>query len=253
MLEQKSRPEADTTEVRAANKQRRKLFFAIVLLLVALIVVLVKDHQFWFGTDETTATDETSVESTPNTATQASSAHSAPTAPAAPANKHVAAKGSTEPVVAGSTVIATDRVTLPPLDVEVVVGDKHRAVHPGSNSVTIVMPPDSRSGTAATSAGERVPMSPDTAQALQRAIDSSYPPLAPQMKVQGSVVLQARIGADGIIQEMRVISGPPILVSAAREAVRQWQFKPYLQNGQPVETQAKIIVNFTIKVLDNAT
>ena len=250
MLEQKSRPEADTTEVRAANKQRRKLFLAIVLLLVALIVVLVKDHQFWFGTDETTATDETSVESTPNTATQAPSA---PTAPAAPANKHVAAKGPTEPVVAGSTAIATDRVTLPPLDVEVVVGDKHRAVHPGSNSVTITMPPDSRSGTAVTSAGERVPLSPDTAQALQRAIDSSYPPLAPQMKVQGSVVLQARIGADGIIQEMRVLSGPPILVSAAREAVRQWQFKPYLQNGQPVETQAKIIVNFTIKVLDKAT
>jgi hypothetical protein len=107
MLEQKSRPEPDKTEVRADYKQRRKLFFAIVLLLVALIVVLVKDHQFWFGTDETTATDETSVESTPNTAKQAQSAHSAPTAPASPANKHVAAKGPTEPVVAGSTVTAT--------------------------------------------------------------------------------------------------------------------------------------------------
>ena len=96
-------------------------------------------------------------------------------------------------------------------------------------------------------------MSPDAAQALQRAIDSSYPPLTPQMKVQGSVVLQARIGTDGIVQDMRVLSGPAILVSAAKEAVRQWQFKPYLQNGQPVETQAKIIVNFTLKVLENAT
>jgi TonB family protein len=250
MLEQKPRPDADTTGDRAAYKQRRKLFLATVLLLVALIAVLVKDHQFWFGADETPTGDETSVDSSPKAATQTSSTQANP---ASQANKHAAAKGSTASVAAGSTVIATDRVTLPPLDVEVVVGDKHHAVHPGSNSVTIVMPPDTRSGAAVTSAGERVQMSPDTADALQRDIDSSYPSLAPQMKVQGAVVLQAHIGADGIIQEMRVISGPPILVSAAREAVRQWQFKPYLQNGQPVETQAKIIVNFTIKVLDKAT
>jgi protein TonB len=66
--------------------------------------------------------------------------------------------------------------------------------------------------------------------------------------VEGSVVLQALIGADGLIQDVRVVSGPAILSSAAREAVRQWRFKPYLQNGQPVETKAKITVNFTIKV-----
>lgn len=66
------------------------------------------------------------------------------------------------------------------------------------------------------------------------------------MKVQGSVVIQALIGADGDIQDLRVLSGPSILASAAQEAVRQWRFKPYLQNGQPVETQAKITVNFTI-------
>jgi len=69
------------------------------------------------------------------------------------------------------------------------------------------------------------------------------------MKVQGSVLLQAFVSVDGGIRELRVLSGPPILVSAAAEAVRQWRFKPYLQNGQPVETQAKISVNFTIKIL----
>jgi protein TonB len=69
------------------------------------------------------------------------------------------------------------------------------------------------------------------------------------MKVQGSVLLQAFVSADGGIRDLRVLSGPPILVSAAMEAVRQWRFKPYLQNGQPVETQAKISVNFTIKIL----
>jgi protein TonB len=71
------------------------------------------------------------------------------------------------------------------------------------------------------------------------------------MKVQGSVLLQALIGADGVIRNLRVLSGPAILASAAREAARQWQFKPYLQNGQAVETQANITVNFTIKVMNN--
>lgn len=71
------------------------------------------------------------------------------------------------------------------------------------------------------------------------------------MKVQGAVLLQAFIGADGVIRELRVLSGPAILSSAAREAALQWRFKPYLQNGKPVETQATITVNFTIKVLDN--
>jgi protein TonB len=45
---------------------------------------------------------------------------------------------------------------------------------------------------------------------------------------------------------LQILSGPSILAAAAREAVKQWHFKPYLQNGQPVETQARITVNFTI-------
>jgi len=68
------------------------------------------------------------------------------------------------------------------------------------------------------------------------------------MAVQGSVLLQALIGADGVVEELRVISGPTILVSAARQAVLQWRFKPYLQDGKAVETQARVTVNFTIKV-----
>jgi protein TonB len=73
-----------------------------------------------------------------------------------------------------------------------------------------------------------------------------YPRLARQMKVEGTVILQAMISKDGSIQELQVLSGPGILSTAAREAVKQWHFKPYLVNGQPVETQARITVNFTI-------
>jgi protein TonB len=66
------------------------------------------------------------------------------------------------------------------------------------------------------------------------------------MKVQGSVILQALIGRDGAIQNLHVVSGPPILAGAAEQAVRQWRFKPHYLGNEAVETQANITVNFTI-------
>ncbi len=95
-------------------------------------------------------------------------------------------------------------------------------------------------------AGDRVQLSPQTAQSVTVSVPPDYPLLARQMKVQGAVSLQALISRDGSIQELQILSGPSILAAAAREAVKQWHFKPYLQNGQPVETQARITVNFTI-------
>jgi protein TonB len=71
------------------------------------------------------------------------------------------------------------------------------------------------------------------------------------MSVQGSVVLQAIIGVDGNIENLRVLSGPTVLSLAAQQAVRQWHFKPYLQNGQPVETKSRITVNFSIRISNN--
>jgi protein TonB len=65
--------------------------------------------------------------------------------------------------------------------------------------------------------------------------------------------LQAVISADGVIQNLHVLSGPAILAAAAQQAVREWRFKPLLQNGQPVESKAKITVNFTIKVADSSS
>ena len=89
-------------------------------------------------------------------------------------------------------------------------------------------------------------MSSDTSAIVSRSVRPNYPLLARQMKVQGSVILQALIGKDGIIQNLRVVSGPHILASAAQDAVRQWHFKPHLEGAEPVETEAKITVNFTI-------
>jgi protein TonB len=73
-----------------------------------------------------------------------------------------------------------------------------------------------------------------------------YPPLARQARIQGKVVLQAQISKDGTIENLQLLSGHPMLAPAAIEAVRQWRFKPYLLNGEPVEVDTQVEVNFTL-------
>jgi protein TonB len=74
-----------------------------------------------------------------------------------------------------------------------------------------------------------------------------YPPTARQARVQGTVVLQAAISKDGTVEALRGISGHPLLIPAAIEAVKQWRYKPYVINGKPVAVETQIIVNFTLK------
>jgi periplasmic protein TonB len=73
-----------------------------------------------------------------------------------------------------------------------------------------------------------------------------YPAIAKAAGVQGVVVLQATISQNGLIQNLRVISGPPMLQRAAMEAVRSWRYKPYLLNGVPVEVETTINVVFNL-------
>jgi protein TonB len=158
--------------------------------------------------------------------------------------------------------VSVTRTVLPPLEVEVVAGDDHRTVRPGTNSVHVDLQPaeplqeastapasgdaPDTAASVTTNAAEHVQISADTAEVVTRPVKPGYPLLARQMKVQGSVILQALIGRDGWIQDLHVVSGPPILASAAQEAVKQWHFKPHYQGADAVETQAKITVNFTI-------
>jgi protein TonB len=81
---------------------------------------------------------------------------------------------------------------------------------------------------------------------LLRRIQPTYPPLAKQARIAGAVVLQAEISKDGSIQNLHVISGHPMLVPSAIEAVKQWKYKPYILNGEPVEVETTITVNFTL-------
>ncbi|HEU5403633.1 MAG TPA: TonB family protein [Terriglobales bacterium] len=77
-------------------------------------------------------------------------------------------------------------------------------------------------------------------------VQPTYPPLARSARIQGQVILQAVIGKDGTIQNLRAVSGHPMLTPAAIDAVRQWRYKPYFLNGEPVEVDTQITVNFTL-------
>ncbi len=74
-----------------------------------------------------------------------------------------------------------------------------------------------------------------------------YPPLAAQTRTEGEVKLHAIIAIDGTIQSLEVVSGPPLLIQAARDAVRQWRYKPAVLNGQPVEVDTFINVIFRLE------
>ena len=73
-----------------------------------------------------------------------------------------------------------------------------------------------------------------------------YPPLARQARIQGTVRFTAVIGKDGTIQNLQMISGHPLLVQSAQDAVKQWVYQPTLLNGEPVEVITQIDVNFTL-------
>lgn len=81
---------------------------------------------------------------------------------------------------------------------------------------------------------------------LIRKVQPNYPPLARQARIQGQVVLQAEISREGTIQNLQLISGHPMLAPSAIEAVKQWRYKPYLLNGEPVAVETQVVVNFTL-------
>jgi protein TonB len=81
---------------------------------------------------------------------------------------------------------------------------------------------------------------------LIRKIVPVYPRTAIIARISGTVRLQGIIGTDGSIQQLQVLSGPPLLINAALDAVRQWRYQPTLLNGEPVEVISPIDVIFTL-------
>jgi protein TonB len=81
---------------------------------------------------------------------------------------------------------------------------------------------------------------------LLHKVQPIYPPIARQARVQGAVELRAIISKNGTIENLLVVSGHPMLSAAAIEAVRQWRYRPYLLNGEPIEVETEITVNFLL-------
>ncbi len=253
-------------------RQRELMVGSLCLLLLALGIVLWHDRDFWFPDSPDAEFDQPAesspVASTAPVQTPTVAAKLAPAAKPLHKTRRAARKTNFASLAAAPTlettpppVAITSRTVLPPLEVEVVAGDSHRVLRPGSDSVHVDLQPgdppqpapettapaDTETAANVTSnASERVQMSANASAIVTSPVKPSYPLLARQMKVQGSVILKALIGKDGIIQNLRVVSGPHILASAAQDAVRQWHFKPHLEGSEAVETEAKITVNFTI-------
>jgi len=260
MIELTPKRTVNNSQAATDNSQPRRVFLALLLLMIALVALLLKDQGIWFNSDQsildsdqhvTTVASKTAETSAPAATNQTHSI------PASATKKKVAvAKPTIEPRSADSLVVTTNRTPLAPLDVQVIAGNARSTVHPGNNSSkgqithpqTTAPSPATANIAAATNAAERERISADASETQQ----ASYPPLAQHMNVQGSVVLQAIIGADGLVQNLHVLSGPAILAAAAQQAVREWRFKPVVQNGQAVETKAKITVNFNIKIAGNS-
>lgn len=107
---------------------------------------------------------------------------------------------------------------------------------------------------SSTSASIPKPVAPQTVRVsqgvsqglLSKRVQPVYPNQALTMHTQGVVQLQANIGKDGSITNLKVLSGDSVLAKAAVDAVRQWKYKPYYLNGEPVEIQTQVTVNFKL-------
>ena len=122
-------------------------------------------------------------------------------------------------------------------------------VAPGGPNLLSPAPPAPPRGpiTAQAGSSERLRVGANLqAEKLLTKITPAYPPLAKQAAVQGTVSLTVTIAGDGVVKGVQLISGHPLLVAAATDAVRQWVYRPTLLNGQPVEVVTQVDVNFTL-------
>lgn len=92
----------------------------------------------------------------------------------------------------------------------------------------------------------KVRLSQMEAGSLVHNVRPIYPHIAIASRIEGTVVLHALISREGNVESLQVISGHPLLAGAALDAVRQWRYRPYVLNGQPVEVETQVTVNFTL-------
>jgi len=104
--------------------------------------------------------------------------------------------------------------------------------------------PAGRNGVQRASSVEAI--TPQAAGSVLERVEPQYPEQARQQKIQGPVVLEVHIGRDGAVEEVKLVSGQPVLADAAMAAVKQWRFKPRVEQGKAVEMQTMVTLNFRL-------
>jgi protein TonB len=128
-------------------------------------------------------------------------------------------------------------------------GGNTSALIPGVGATPVAPPPFAPAAPAAPSNPAANDSKPKSGGQIQQAVliyrkEAEYPKIAKQTGAKGQVVLAATIGTDGNIKKVKVVSGHPMLVNAAKEAVMQWRYRPTLLNGQAVEAETQVVINF---------
>jgi periplasmic protein TonB len=118
--------------------------------------------------------------------------------------------------------------------------DRNGVLHSIESGLSTVVPPPAASSTHPPRVSRMMEGN------LIYRVQPQYPPLARQARIQGMVVLRAMISREGKIENLQVISGPPLLVKSAMDAVLQWRYRPYYLNNEPVEVETQVTVNFTL-------
>jgi len=121
------------------------------------------------------------------------------------------------------------------------------AMDSGAESKTLSGIVSASSPALPASAPKTIKISQGVSQGLIiKRVQPEYPAMAREMRLQGTVQLDATIGKDGSVQRLKQLSGDQTLGAAALTAVRQWKYKPYILDGEPVEVQTEITVNFKL-------
>jgi TonB family protein len=252
MLSEVDQPQINFDSMPSTLEPRRhaQLLFALVLLLAALVLVVFKNRQFW---SDALNLEELTYKTTPGSVTK-----SVPPMNLTPSRKTVARQSASSIIGTHTGVVTeTPEPVLSPLQVDVTYSSgQHQTIVARDSGVHIDLKQNPNFSSAATGAatsqtgiigqGVRVRFSGQTIEIVGRPVEPIYPLLAQQENIQGAVVLQAQVNEDGNVQALRVISGPPMLTTAALEAVKQWHFKPHKDGEKAVPRETRITVNFAI-------
>ena len=259
MTVQSYQPQINLTAFETAAKQKRLLRLLLALAMVAVLVLVSVKYHGRFRNILPGASDEVRVSTSdttlkepghvrPATSRRTSSKHHADAVvPSASQAQLTLAPGMTEFTIRS------------PLVVEVIsAAGEHRVIRTRDDSIYLylhdetlaapdVVEADIGYGTGEIkAAAERIRLSSGAVELASPLVGSVDPLVADRKTMEGAVVLLARIDKDGNIQDLQAISGPETRFAAAREAVKQWRFKPYYDSGEAVETEAQITVKFAI-------